>query len=138
MQQFLCLKLGVWAITTMTSIQPYSWASVGIRELEHLPSVDIDDLFFAAIGFCPPVLRARLKLETDLILPNIIALPYGRCPPLHIHASSWTHLLTLLARMGYTKFEPSEKAVSTLKMTNAEVKLRTVIQFVRVSASHAA
>ncbi|RXW21946.1 hypothetical protein EST38_g3901 [Candolleomyces aberdarensis] len=90
--------------------------------------IDPDLLQGVSIDFRPPVLQARLKPMTDAI-PNIITLPFGRCPPLHIQAPSWKHLLKLLARMGNTKFEPTVKALSISK---TDLKLRTIVQFVRI------
>lgn len=63
-------------------------------------------------------------------LPNIISLPYGKCPPLHIQAPSWRQLLKLLTRMSEARIEPT---VEALAGTKADLKLRTVVQFVKVS-----
>jgi 3'-phosphoadenosine 5'-phosphosulfate sulfotransferase len=62
-------------------------------------------------------------------MPNIITLPSKRCPPLHLQAPSWRHMLRLLARLSNTRIEPTIEAMSD---TKAALKLRTVIQFVLV------
>ena len=65
-------------------------------------------------------------------IPNIISLPYGKCPPLHIQAPSWKQLLKLLARLGDTRIEPTVEAVA---VTKQQLQLRTVVQFVKVNWS---
>ena len=82
--------------------------------------------FIAAIGFKGPIISTRLVQMQDQ-MPNIISLPCTRCPPLHIQAPDWRHLLRLMARLSGTRIEPTADA-----MSNTEVKLRTVIQFVKV------
>lgn len=62
-------------------------------------------------------------------MPNIISLPYTRCPPLHLQAPDWRHLLRLMARLSGTRIEPSVEATTVSKV---ELKLRTVIQFIKV------
>ena len=62
-------------------------------------------------------------------LPNIIALPYGKSPPMHIRAASWRQLLKLMAKLSTTQIEPSVEAVAA---TKGELRLRTVVQFFRV------
>ncbi|KAF9006497.1 hypothetical protein BDQ17DRAFT_287530 [Cyathus striatus] len=59
-------------------------------------------------------------------LPNIISLPYGKAPPLHIQAPSWRQTLRLLARMSGSRMEP---AVEAMAVTKSDMKLRTVVQF---------
>lgn len=66
-------------------------------------------------------------------LPNIVSLPYGRCPPLHFQAPSWRHLLRLLARLSGSRLEPT---VAAMAVSRTDPKLRTVIQFVKVSERH--
>ncbi|KAF9266425.1 hypothetical protein L218DRAFT_857780 [Marasmius fiardii PR-910] len=61
-------------------------------------------------------------------MPNIISLPYGRCPPLHFQAPNWRHLLMLMARLPGTRVEPTVEAMAQNKF---DMRLRTVIQFVR-------
>ena len=65
-------------------------------------------------------------------LPNIISLPYGKCRPLHIQAPSWKQLLILLTRMSESRIEPTVEAVAA---TKTELKLRTVVQFIKVDFS---
>lgn len=65
-------------------------------------------------------------------LPNIIALPYGKCPPVHIRAPSWRQLLKLMAKLSATQIEPSVEAVA---VTKGELQLRTVVQFFKVRES---
>lgn len=63
-------------------------------------------------------------------MPNIITLPFGRSPPLHLQAPSWRHLLKLMARLSGTRIEPTLEAMAVAK---GDLKLRTVVQFVKVS-----
>jgi hypothetical protein len=65
-------------------------------------------------------------------LPNIIALPYGKCPPMHVQAPSWRQLLKLMAKLSATQIEPSTEAIAG---TKGELKLRTVVQFFKVRHS---
>ena len=65
-------------------------------------------------------------------LPNIISLPYGRCPPMHIQAPSWRQLLKLMAKLSATQIEPSTESIA---VTKGELKLRTVVQFFKVRYS---
>lgn len=82
-----------------------------------------------SIGFKPPMLSARLQpMEAEI--PNIISLPGGKGPPLHFHSPSWRNMLKLMARMSSTKLEPTVNAMANSK---TELKLRTVIQFVKPS-----
>ncbi|TFK28851.1 hypothetical protein FA15DRAFT_700742 [Coprinopsis marcescibilis] len=93
--------------------------------------IDPELLMGVSIGFTQPALSPRLQ-PMESAVPNIISLPYGRCPALHIQAPSWRHLLKLMARMSATKFEPTVQAMA---ITKTELKLRTVIQFVKPSPS---
>src|SRR5712671_7543880 len=70
------------------------------------------------------------NLEMRGPLPHIIALPYGKSPPMHIRAASWRQLLKLMAKLGATRIEPSVQAVAA---TKGELKLRTVVQFFKVT-----
>jgi len=63
-------------------------------------------------------------------MPNIISLPYGRALPLHLQGQSWRHLLKLMAKLGGTRLEPS---LSAMEFSKTDFKLRTVIQFIKVS-----
>ncbi|KAF8974185.1 hypothetical protein BDZ97DRAFT_1899941 [Flammula alnicola] len=61
-------------------------------------------------------------------MPNIISLPYARCPPLHLQAPDWRHLLRLMARLSGTRIEPTIEAMA---ITKTDLKLRTVVQFIK-------
>lgn len=63
-------------------------------------------------------------------MPNVISLPYGKAPIFHFQTCSWRKLLKLMARLSATRVEPTIDAISTARH---ELKLRTVIQFVKVS-----
>jgi hypothetical protein len=62
-------------------------------------------------------------------MPNVITLPYGRAPVFHFQAPSWRKLLKLMARLSGTRVEPTVDAINVAKH---DLKLRTVIQFVKV------
>jgi hypothetical protein len=64
------------------------------------------------------------------VMPNIISLPYGRGAPLHLQGPSWKHLLKLMAKLSGTRLEPT---VSAMAISKRDLKLRTVIQFIKVS-----
>jgi len=63
-------------------------------------------------------------------LPNVISLPYGKQPLCHILASGWRQLLKLMVKLCATRVEPSIEAVAA---KGDECRLRTVIQFFKVS-----
>lgn len=63
-------------------------------------------------------------------IPNVIRLPYAQGPALFFQAPSWRRLLKLMARLSTTRMEPTLEA---LAVAQHELKLRTVIQFVKVS-----
>ena len=85
-------------------------------------------LLFAALGFGPPhISSTKTMLEGGF--PNIISLPAGRFVPFHIQAPDWRHLLKMMARLSGTRVEASLEAIAD---TEEELKLRTVVQFVRV------
>ena len=82
----------------------------------------------AAFGFTtPPMSNIYTPMEGSI--PNIIQLPFGKSPPLHIQAPSWKHLLKLLTRLDCSRIEPTVEALATFKF---EMRLRTVIQFMKV------
>lgn len=83
-------------------------------------------LYGASFGFHVPPMDVSNMRDP---LPNIIALPYGKCPPMHVQAPSWRQLLKLMAKLSATQIEPSTEA---LTVTKGELKLRTVIQFFKV------
>ena len=62
-------------------------------------------------------------------IPNVIALPYGRTPPLHIKAPNWHDMLRLMARLSETRLEPSLEAQAVVKTA---MTLRVVVNFVKV------
>ncbi|KAJ3504998.1 hypothetical protein NLJ89_g7646 [Agrocybe chaxingu] len=93
--------------------------------------LDRELLVGVSIGFKPPVISAKLLPMQDP-MPNIISLPYARCPPLHFQGPDWRHLLRLMARLSGTRIEPTVEAMAICK---TELKLRTVVQFVKPHSS---
>lgn len=81
-----------------------------------------------AIGFTAPSISAAIGQTEPM--PNIITLPFGRSPPLHLQAPNWRQLRRLLASCGSTRIEPTLEALEANKTV---LRLRTVIQFIRVS-----
>lgn len=79
-----------------------------------------------AFGFHMPPMDVFIMRDP---LPNVISLPYGKCPPMHVQAPSWRQLLKLMAKLSATQIEPSTEA---LAVTKGELKLRTVVQFYKV------
>ncbi|KAH9966048.1 hypothetical protein BC827DRAFT_1125824 [Russula dissimulans] len=79
-----------------------------------------------AFGFNTPPMENR---EMRGPLPDIISLPYGKGPPMHIRAASWRQLLKLMAKLSATRIEPSVGAVA---VTKGELNLRTVVQFFKL------
>jgi hypothetical protein len=63
-------------------------------------------------------------------IPNVIALPYGRAPPLHIKAPNWRDMVKLMARLSNTRLEPTVEALTVVKTT---MYLRAVVNFVKVN-----
>ncbi|KAF7301815.1 hypothetical protein MIND_00747300 [Mycena indigotica] len=92
--------------------------------------VDADLLLGVSIGFVAPMITSHL-VPLSGSMPNIVSLPYGRCPPLHLQAPSWRHLLKLMARLSGTRFEPTVEALAVAR--SSEMHLRTVVQFVRLN-----
>ncbi len=62
-------------------------------------------------------------------IPNVIGLPYGRAPPLHMKAPNWRDMLKLMARLSSTRLEPTVEALALVKIP---MQLRVVINFVKV------
>lgn len=62
-------------------------------------------------------------------IPNVVALPYGKCPPFHVKAPSWKDLLKLMARLSGTRLEPTIEAMAVVK---TDMKIRVVVNFVKV------
>ncbi|PIL37047.1 hypothetical protein GSI_00739 [Ganoderma sinense ZZ0214-1] len=90
--------------------------------------LDDELLLGLSLGFGTPAIISSLK-PFESVIPNVIALPYGRCPPFHIKAPSWRNLLKLMARLGGTRLEPTMEALAVVK---TEMKLRIVVSFVKV------
>ncbi|KAF4619797.1 hypothetical protein D9613_005154 [Agrocybe pediades] len=96
--------------------------------------IDPELLLGVSIGFVPPAISQRL-VPMQGPMPNIISMPYSQCPPLHLQAPDWRHLLRLMAGLSGTRLEPTVEAVTVSK---TELKLRTVIQFVKPNPSSSA
>jgi len=88
--------------------------------------VEPELLYGVSFGFHLPPME---NLEMRGPLPNIISLPYGKSPPLHIRAPSWRQLLKLMAKLSATQVEPALDAVA---VTKGELQLRTVVQFFKL------
>ncbi|KAF9076815.1 hypothetical protein BDP27DRAFT_1312638 [Rhodocollybia butyracea] len=88
--------------------------------------VDKELLRGVSIGFYDPVVQDQPQPMPG-VMPNIVSLPYGKSPPLHLQATSWRHLLKLMARLSGTRLEPTPQATQR----GVDLHLRTVIQFVR-------
>ncbi|OBZ70091.1 hypothetical protein A0H81_09897 [Grifola frondosa] len=93
--------------------------------------VDTELLLGVSLGFGVPTISAQLTPMQGPI-PNVIALPYGRCPPFHIRAPSWRSLLKLMARLSGTRLEPTIEAMAVVKTA---MKLRIVVSFVHHASS---
>ncbi|KAG1892302.1 hypothetical protein F4604DRAFT_1565739 [Suillus subluteus] len=93
--------------------------------------VEPDMLMGVSMGFKPPSISTILSPMGEA-MPNIITLPYGKAPTFHIQSPSWRHLLKLMARLSGTRVEPTIEALTVAK---DELKLRTVIQFVKIHHS---
>ncbi|EKM59152.1 uncharacterized protein PHACADRAFT_249404 [Phanerochaete carnosa HHB-10118-sp] len=93
--------------------------------------VDAELLRGVSIGFNPPSISSVLT-PMDGPIPNVIALPYGRAPPLHIKAPNWRDMLKLMARLSNTRLEPTVEAMAVVKTA---MHLRAVVNFVKVHAS---
>ncbi|KAF7332016.1 hypothetical protein MKEN_00081900 [Mycena kentingensis (nom. inval.)] len=99
------------------------------RSLSANQYLDADLLRGVSIGFIAPSITAEL-LPMQGSMPNVVSLPYGRCPPLHLQAPSWRHLLKLMARLSGTRFEPTVEALAVAR--TSQMRLRTVVQFIRL------
>lgn len=93
--------------------------------------VEPDMLMGVSMGFKPPSISTILSPMGEA-MPNIITLPYGKAPIFHIQSPCWRHLLKLMARLSGTRVEPTLEALTVAK---DELKLRTVIQFVKIHHS---
>ncbi|TCD70833.1 hypothetical protein EIP91_001523 [Steccherinum ochraceum] len=90
--------------------------------------IDQELLQGISLGFNPPVIRPNMAPMQGAI-PNVVALPYGRCPPFHLKAPSWRDLLKLMARLSNTRLEPTIEAMALVK---TEMRVRVVVNFVKV------
>ncbi|KAI6047448.1 hypothetical protein EDC04DRAFT_2864515 [Pisolithus marmoratus] len=93
--------------------------------------VEPELLLGVSLGFSRPVISTLLTPMKEQ-MPNVITLPYGKSPPCFFQAPSWRRLLKLMARLSDTRIEPTLEALSIAKH---ELRLRTVVQFVRVHHS---
>ncbi|KAG2369594.1 hypothetical protein BDR07DRAFT_1347391 [Suillus spraguei] len=84
------------------------------------------------MGFKPPSISTILSPMGEA-MPNIITLPFGKAPVFHLQSPSWRHLLKLMARLSGTRVEPTIEALTIAK--DEQLKLRTVIQFVKIHHS---
>jgi len=82
----------------------------------------------AALGFNLPQVSS-IKTSSKGGVPNVISLPAGGFAPFHIQAPDWRQLLKMMARLSGTKVEASAESLTD---TEQDLKLRTVVQFVRV------
>ncbi|KAI0089266.1 hypothetical protein BDY19DRAFT_134737 [Irpex rosettiformis] len=83
------------------------------------------------MGFGPPVITPQMEPYKEQ-LPDVITLPYGRSPPLHIKAPNWWKLVRLMALMSETRIEPNIEAQAAVKTA---MHLRVVINFVKLHAT---
>ncbi|KAH8105946.1 hypothetical protein BXZ70DRAFT_1004241 [Cristinia sonorae] len=93
--------------------------------------IDQELLRGVSLGFNPPVIRSELTPLQGPI-PNVVALPYGRCPPFHLKAPSWRDLLRLMGRLSGTRLEPTIEALAVVK---TEMRVRVVVNFVKIHAN---
>ncbi|KAG0709784.1 hypothetical protein DFH29DRAFT_793304 [Suillus ampliporus] len=93
--------------------------------------VEPDMLMGISMGFSRPAISTILS-PMAATMPNVITLPYGKAPTFHIQAPTWRHLLKLMARLSGTRVEPTLEALTVAKH---ELKLRTVIQLVKIHHS---
>ncbi|KAH7887613.1 hypothetical protein F5I97DRAFT_859728 [Phlebopus sp. FC_14] len=93
--------------------------------------VEPEMLMGVSLGFSRPMISTELTPMTGM-MPNVITLPYGKGPAFHFQAPSWRRLLKLMARLSATRVEPTLEALAVAKH---ELKLRTVIQFVKIHHS---
>jgi len=93
--------------------------------------VEPEMLMGVSMGFSRPAISTILS-PMAATMPHVITLPYGKAPIFHFQAPSWRHLLKLMARLSGTRVEPTVEAITLAKH---ELKLRTVIQFVKIHHS---
>jgi hypothetical protein len=118
--------------TGSTGINPNQFVEAGLLRgvcKSTLPSIYPSfSQTILALGFTPPLISASSTVMSGPI-PNVITLPFGKAPPFHIKATTWRHLLKLMARLSGTRIEPTVEAVAEAK---EDLRLRTVIQFTKV------
>ncbi|KAJ7129507.1 hypothetical protein C8R44DRAFT_614608 [Mycena epipterygia] len=117
------------SVRPVSSVSLRSEDSEGRAPLGANQFIDADLLRGVSIGFTAPSITPELVPLAGGQLPNIISLPYGRCPPLHLQAPTWRHLLKLMARLSGTRIEPTVEALAVTR--SSQMHLRTVVQFVR-------
>ncbi|CAL1700916.1 unnamed protein product [Somion occarium] len=93
--------------------------------------VDNELLRGVSLGFNSPSISGALSPMQGPI-PNVVALPYGKCPPFHVKAPSWRDLIKLMARLSGTRLEPTIEAMAVVK---TDMKIRIVVNFVKVHQS---
>ncbi|KZS98321.1 hypothetical protein SISNIDRAFT_448535 [Sistotremastrum niveocremeum HHB9708] len=93
--------------------------------------IEPEILVGVSFGFDTPSITSDRASPPPLI-PDVITLPPAPSAPFHIQAHSWRSLLRLLAHLGGTRLEPSIEAISLHK---SEIKLRTVVQLIKVPHS---
>lgn len=93
--------------------------------------IDQQLLYGVSLGFNPPQISS-IKTTLKGGVPNVIALHTGKYVPFHIQAPDWRHLLKMMARLSGSRIEAS---VETLASSKQELKLRTVVQFVKVNSA---
>lgn len=95
--------------------------------------INIGLLKGVSLGFTEPTISTTL-MPLNGPIPNVVALPYGRCPPFHLKAPTWRDLIKLLARLSGTRLEPTIEAMAAVK---TEMRLRVVANFVKIHQTSA-
>jgi hypothetical protein len=103
----------------------------GVCKFTPAPFLEFSLITVIALGFVSPMISTSL-VPMPTPMPNVISLPFGKCPALHIMAPTWRHLLKLLARLSGTRVEPTVQAMAVAKV---DMKLRVVVQFTKVGSS---
>ncbi|KAH7914396.1 hypothetical protein BJ138DRAFT_1000107 [Hygrophoropsis aurantiaca] len=93
--------------------------------------VEAELLFGVSLGFSRPAINTILSPMVGQ-MPTVITLPYGKSPVFHLQTPNWRQMLKLMARLSGTRVEPTLEA---LTVARHELKLRTVIQFVKLHHS---
>ncbi|KAF5322290.1 hypothetical protein D9619_000503 [Psilocybe cf. subviscida] len=108
--------------------RPTPVSPAGMLNAHHF--LDAELLNGVSIGFTSPVVSTRLETMKETF-PTLISMPHARCPPLHLQAPDWRHLLRLMARLSQTKIQATVEALAAAK---GDLKLRTVVQFIKPNA----